>query len=277
MPALETAPAPVADFYARDVDFGLDPARVNDWCGDTSRTLLFNVLSITFPVGERFFINSVASYRKDVADPKLRAEIAAFVQQEALHTREHIAYNKAISTIIDTAPLEQSIDNLLAYVKRTSPKLIPLAVTTALEHFTAILAKETLENPAHLKGAKPEYARLWTWHALEECEHKAVSYDVFQTVTGGRKEAVRILAMIPTSLILFYYLATFSHAVLKAQGKAGSPVAWAKFLWATYGTPGLFRRVIPNYLKYFRPGFHPNDIDDRAVLNRTKQLVESWV
>jgi predicted metal-dependent hydrolase len=33
--------------------------------------------------------------------------------------------------------------------------------------------------------------------------------------------------------------------------------------------PGFFTRLLPAYLAYFRPGFHPDDRDTRALL-------ESW-
>jgi len=267
----------VPDFHARDVDFGLDAERVTDWAGDPWRTLFFNTLSITFPAGERFFINSVAQHREQITDPQLRAHVNAFVSQEALHTREHIAYNEAIGRVLDTAPLEAGLARFLDFIKRSTSPQIRLAVTCALEHFTAIMAKDTLERPEHLRGAEPQYARLWTWHALEECEHKAVSFDVYQRVTDGRANWLRMFVMIPTSLILFFYLAKFAHALMRAQGHARSPVAWAKLLWAAYGSPGLMRRIIPSYLKYFNPRFHPNDIDDHAVLANTKRLVDAWI
>jgi predicted metal-dependent hydrolase len=31
--------------------------------------------------------------------------------------------------------------------------------------------------------------------------------------------------------------------------------------------PGYFTRLVPAYLSYFRPGFHPNDRDTEAVLD----------
>ena len=56
--------------------------------GDPIATAYFNALSAAFPQGETFFIESVRRYRDQVDEP-LREQIAAFVQQEAMHTREH--------------------------------------------------------------------------------------------------------------------------------------------------------------------------------------------
>jgi len=268
----------LADFHARDVDFGLDASRITDWCGgDTWRTLYFNALSITFPVGERFFISSVAHFRNRITDPKQRDEVAAFVTQEAMHTREHVAYNEAIKTIADVDAMEAILnDHIENVVKKHLPPLGRLAVTCALEHFTAIMAKDTLENPPQLEGAVPEYARLWTWHALEECEHKAVAFDVFQTVTEGKKNWLRVRIMPLVTSNFIRRNAQFMYKLMKAQGHHRSPIAWAKLLWSIFGNPGPLRRIIPAYLKYYNPNFHPNQIDDSAVLERTKKLVDSW-
>jgi len=271
------APAPaVADFQARDVAFGLDPKRAADWSSDEFRSLFFNSLSITFPVGERFFIDSVAHYRKRITDPKLRAEVNAFVAQEALHTREHIAYNVALETLADVAKHERRIDAVFELIKKRLSPRVALAATCALEHFTAIMARDVLEYAPHLRGADERYARLWTWHALEECEHKAVSFDVYQSVTGGKRNFARIVTMAAATLILYTFLAMISFDLMKGRGLEKSPVAWAKLLWAVFGRHGLMRRIVPAYAKYYSPAFHPNDIDDATTRERTKRLVASW-
>jgi predicted metal-dependent hydrolase len=268
----------LAGFHARDLDFGFDAGRITDWCGgDPWRTLYFNALSITFPVGERFFIASVAHFRDRITDPKQRAEVAAFINQEAMHKREHVEYNEAISTIADVAGMEKILDDHIENViKRRLPPLGRLAVTCALEHFTAIMAKDTLGNPRQLEGAVPEYARLWTWHALEECEHKAVAFDVFQTVTAGKKNWLRVRIMPLVTMNFIRRNAQFMYALMKAQGHHKSPLAYAKLLWKIFGNPGPLRRIIPAYLKYYDPNFHPNQIDDSKVRNETRKLVDSW-
>jgi predicted metal-dependent hydrolase len=43
-----------------------------------------------------------------------------------------------------------------------------------------------------------------------------------------------------------------------------------------FGSPGIFRRIIPLYMKYYNPKFHPNDIDNRETLARTAKQVAAW-
>jgi predicted metal-dependent hydrolase len=49
--------------------------------GDPIATALYNALSATFPKGEAFFVESVRQFREG-ADPKLAAEIRAFVPRK---------------------------------------------------------------------------------------------------------------------------------------------------------------------------------------------------
>ena len=64
--------------------------------GDAFRTAYFNALSMSFPVGEQFFIDSVRNGFKALPPEKqesFRAEVQGFVGQEATHRRLHSLYN----------------------------------------------------------------------------------------------------------------------------------------------------------------------------------------
>jgi len=159
----------------RDRKFARDPKPGRWWNGgDPVATALYNALSATFPEGEAFFVESVRRYR-DGAPTRLGQEIKAFTTQEAIHSREHAAFNKAaIEAGYDLKMLEDRVHWRLGLVKERPP-IASLAATMALEHFTAILAHELLRDPAHLGKAEPDSAALWKWHAAEEIEHKGVA------------------------------------------------------------------------------------------------------
>jgi predicted metal-dependent hydrolase len=274
----KTVTGPEVSITPRDVDFELDPARATNWLDNSAeKTLFLNALSILFPPGERFFIASVLQNRGKVSDPLLKDEIKAFCQQEAYHTREHVAYNKALRTFVDSDKLDRELTEFLALVKKRTPAGEPLLVTCALEHFTAILAHAVLENPNDLAGSDLAYKQMWTWHALEECEHKAVAFDVFRTVAHGPiAEIRRCTVMVVTTIIFYGFIGKHVLALMKAQGMIGKPASWAKLLWYMFGNPGIMRRIAIPWARYFKPGFHPNDIDDTAALTRTRKLVATW-
>src|SRR5215210_9237688 len=161
----------------RDRRFGRDVSLDRLWHGGrVEATAIYNALSTTFPKGEAFFVESVRAFR-DGAPPKLAEEIKGFTTQEAIHSREHDAFNKrAASAGYDLSKLEAQVQKRLA-VTKSKPPIVSLAATMALEHFTAILAHQLLANPGHLARADAETADLWRWHACEEIEHKGVAFD----------------------------------------------------------------------------------------------------
>ena len=149
--------------------------------GRVEATAIYNALSATFPIGEAYFVESVRKFREG-APAKLAEEIKGFTTQEAIHSREHDAFNKrAADAGYDLANLEAQVDERLAIA--ATGRYANVAATMALEHFTAILAHQLLANPRHLEGAEPETADLWRWHAVEEIEHKGVAYDTWLWAT----------------------------------------------------------------------------------------------
>src|SRR5262245_41004941 len=174
-----------ADLTITPRDLRLDRASENArWWhgGDPIATAYFNALSAAFPQGETFFIEAVRRYR-DRAEGKLNEQIGAFVQQEAMHTREHVVFNKLIKGAgYDTSRMD-ALTRERVDLARSRPPIAQLAITVALEHFTAIMAHSLLIETKPMPGAPPEIVRLWQWHAIEEVEHKAVAYDTYLTVT----------------------------------------------------------------------------------------------
>jgi len=269
--------APEVNITPRNIDFELDHAHINDWlAGSKEKTLFMNALSMLFPVGERFFIYAVNGHRQFVTDPKLKAEVKAFTQQEGLHTREHISYNDALNTVLDADGIEANFDKYVEFMKKTLGIRRSLLATCAFEHFTAILAESVLDHPEYLAGAREDYARIWKWHALEELEHKAVAYDVYRAAYGTKLEWNRMAVMVLVTGQFFGFLNKRLYELMKAQNLHRNPLSWAKLVWFMFGSPGIFRRIIPLYVKYYNPKFHPNDIDNRETLARTAKQIAAW-
>ena len=81
----------------RNLRFNLDPQKIATWNkGSIHLSQFMNSLSLFFPVGERFFIDSVRNYRDTVSDSELKKAVSAFIGQEAMHGREHDEYNGAL-------------------------------------------------------------------------------------------------------------------------------------------------------------------------------------
>src|SRR4051812_31637244 len=102
----------------RDRRFGRGSATPRLWHGGrVEATAIYNALSTTFPLGEAFFVESVREFR-DGAPPRLAGEIKAFTTQEAIHSREHDAFNKrAQQSGYDLSKLEARVRERLAITR----------------------------------------------------------------------------------------------------------------------------------------------------------------
>lgn len=236
--------------------------------GDPVVTAWYNSLSATFPRGEAFFVESVKAFR-DGAPPRLAKEIRAFIAQEVNHSREHVAFNRAaIEAGYDLSDIDRMVGEWIA-AARTRPAIVSLAATIALEHFTAMMAHEFLKRPRYLAGADPESAALWRWHAVEEIEHKGVAYDTFLHATRGwsrwKRWKLKSLVMLLVTRDFIHNRIRDALSLLAQDGVTGWRVK-ARLLAYLFWSPGVLRRLIPAWLSYFMPGFHPWNHDDRALI-----------
>lgn len=245
--------------------------------GDPVATAYFNSLSVTFPPGEAFFIRSVRHFRNAVP-AALRGQIDDFIRQEAVHSREHAAFNNQTEEAgYDVSAIQSDVTHRLSMTK-DNPPVLNLAMTVALEHFTAIMAHASLKVKQHMPGVDPKTAALWKWHAIEEIEHKAVAFDTFLAVTQQmprfKRWALRCLVMWRVSKT-FIISRMRNMRVFFEQDGINKPGTWVRALIYLWVYPGIFRRIFPAWLAFFRPGFHPWDIDDRALVRRHEAELQS--
>lgn len=243
--------------------------------GDPVATAFFNALSAAFPQGETFFIESVRRYR-DQADPVLDEQISAFIQQEAMHTREHLAFNRLIKDAgYDTAHMDAQVRRRLG-MARERPEIVQLAITVGLEHFTAIMARMLLDDPQPLAGTPHEILRLWQWHAIEELEHKSVAYDTWLAVTRKlsrwRRWSIRTRVMLLISLQFWYSNFERMADFFRQDGINTARTWWRVFTFLVF-KPGIARKIFLPYLSFFRPGFHPWQHDERALIQSVEQTL----
>ena len=264
----------------RDLKFRLPAEKIASWNGGSAHVSHFmNTLSIVFPVGERFFIQSVRNYRDRITDPELGKAVTAFIGQEAMHGREHEEYNEALFARVPYAQkFEAHIGRLLSWVQKKMPNSYQLSATIALEHFTAILAHALLSEPRVLEHADPRFAALWRWHALEETEHKSVAFDVWEKVMGRgpRAYVVRSFGLLIASLIFWREIIPAYLRILRAEGKLGDRNGWRQWFRLSLGEVGMLRRIILPWADYFRPNFHPWDHDNRHFLSQVESLAAPY-
>jgi predicted metal-dependent hydrolase len=255
----------------RDRRFGRGQPPGRWWLdGDPVASAWFNALSATFPRGETLFVDAVKAFREG-APPQLESEIRAFVKQEVNHTREHLAFNRAAEAAgYDLSLIDARVERLIGDVY-ARPKAAWLAVTIALEHFTAMFAHEFLAHPEHFVGGESEQVALWRWHAVEEIEHKGVAYDTWLHATRAwsRWKRWKVKSLLMLVITRRFVRNRFVDACdLLAQDGITGWRAKGRLVWYLVGNPGILRRVFPAWCAYFLPRFHPWNRDDRALIGK---------
>ena len=250
----------------RHPTFDLNEALAGDWNGGSAfRTAFFNAMSLSFPSGERFFIDAVREHEEELQDPALREAVRGFIGQEAVHRRVHGAYNETFCRRrgFDLDELEAPFLEAVKWSEENLSPLARLAATVALEHLTAILAAALLDGRSGtLAGADPRVAELWRWHAVEETEHKSVAFDVY-AVAGGCPKRLRQTLKYAT----FNFLRDNFRAVRTMLRHDGhGPGAFASGMWYLFGWPGILRRLVPGWAAFLRPGFDPPSEHDAALI-----------
>ena len=224
---------------------------------DPFKTHYFNALSSTFPVGERFFIKSVRHYEDQITKESLKTQVKNFVGQEGHHSIEHDVH---IRLLLDQgykgiSRFERIDKVLLDTMNRRLPRFA-LAATIALEHFTAILADEILRHPDRwIVPMHPDMQVLWRWHAIEETEHKAVAFDVYQENVGSY--GLRVTAMIVETFGLLADVFFRTAYFLWKDGLFWKPKIWMHGVSFVWGKNGALRSVFREYFKFYRRDFHP--------------------
>ncbi|MGX1198321.1 metal-dependent hydrolase [Parvibaculum sp. MBR-TMA-1.3b-4.2] len=241
------------------------------YADDPGLTAFFNAMSLAIEELEHYLLRSVRRFAETAKDTPLEPQVKDFLFQESIHSREHRRYNDQLQE--QGFPAEEVTQVLRDRVKRMEAQrtdLQNLALTAAIEHFTAILAHQLLDRPEHIRAnGYPPLVRMWIWHGAEEVEHKSVTYDLFcLQVSGFRRYRMRIAGILAATRLMLPFLYWVTWRFLKTDGIQWRWKSWRVMLRVTLVYPGFMRRMLRDYVRWYRPGFHPWDQDDRALLFR---------
>jgi len=237
--------------------------------GDPVMSHAVAMLSAMFPPGEDFFVRSVRAYRDEITDAHLREQVKGFIGQEAMHGRGHREFNDRLAAMgYPTTGLEKVVDRSLRIRERIQGRRANLAVTAALEHYTATFAETLMASEeAQQLFDVPAVRSLLLWHALEESEHKAVAFDVYQHVGGGERLRRLMMNLTTVSFVSALVVAT-TVSVLKDREARRHPVRLWRSLAGLRSSPFVNSEMWRRTRDYNRPGFHPDDNDASELLER---------
>ena len=114
---------------------------------------------------------------------------------------------------------------------------------------------------------------MWEWHAMEEIEHKAVAFDTYMAALkrwpGVIRWALRSIVMFVATILFIYAVIANTRDLFKEDG-INTGKSWRRLFGFLFFEPGLLRKVMKSYFSYYRPGFHPWEEDDRALLAKAE-------
>jgi len=234
-------------------------------------THFVNSIHIIFPEGEKFFIRSLQKLVPKIDDKEILKQIREFSGQEGTHAHQHhLFWKKLREQGFDIDPFVnffdqtcfQGLEKIIyeVYGEEYGAK-IALAVTAALEHYTAMLAEMVLENPGVWEDLPENMRHLLFWHAAEEIEHKAVAYDVLQHVDDSYQ--LRAFGMFIATTILFGFIAIGTSAFFYQDPEKKwlkMPKDFLVFI-RHIGHPAV-RKFVTQWYKFFDKSFNPAQIDN---------------
>ncbi len=232
------------------------PARWNG--GDAFSSAFFNALSMSFPAGEQYFIDTVRAGLKALPQDKrdaMTVNVQGFIGQEATHRRVHALFNANLDRLgYDNEIERRSNARRLAHAGGDLRQQV--AATAATEHFTAIFANWLMQHPDVLQGAEPRLRTLWMWHSAEEAEHRDTAFDLYQALGGNHVWRIRVFK---------YITAVFLNDVLRQTVRNlwhdGSLFHWSSWrgAWRLWFAPGsIVRGNYRLWRDYLAPDFHPS-------------------
>ena len=249
----------MSELVVRRLLIDLETPIERHWCGgDAFRSAFYNALSMSFPVGEQFFIDSVRNGFKALPAEKqvqYKSEVQGFVGQEATHRRIHALFNGHLDRFGLVNKWGPQAQERLKVMAGADPRHC-LAITAANEHFTARFAEWMLHNHDLLDGSEPRLKTLWLWHSAEESEHKCTAFDLYQALDGNDEWRIKWFRR-----ITFIFLSDLLYQTVDNLRRDGTFWKWRTWKSAAsflFGRRGLIRNTYRPWRDYLRLDFHPN-------------------
>lgn len=268
--------APAADVNERKAEINprrflgeLDENIPQNWYEDNAvLTNMLNTYTVLVPDNERYYMRNLRKSLARIADPELQKRVIKFIQQEAQHGHAHERYWDNLRAHGIRFENFLKLTNFLSYkfLEALFPLKMQLSVIAAVEHINAYLGQVFLEQDL-LKNADKRKRALFYWHFAEEIEHKEVAFDAFTAISGNYP--LRALGMLLTAPLFYLFSLSGTLYFTAQQGQLFNRRYWWRWFKFQFVQEKVAWRSLALLAKYFKPGFHPAEIDNL-------ELAEQW-
>ena len=252
----------MSELVIRRILIDLETPVARHWfAGDAFKTALFNALSMSFPFGEQFFIDSIRMGLKDLPPAereRFSSEAQGFIGQEATHRRIHALFNSHLEKHGLVNHWEPRARKRLALLQGFDARHW-LAITAATEHFTAVFADWLLANRDVFENTEERLKTMWLWHSAEESEHKCTAFDLYLALGGSVTWRIKWFRRITLIFLMDLLRQTVNN--LHHDGTLWKWSTWTSAARCLFGKTGLVRQMFAPMRAYTRKDFHPSHAD----------------
>lgn len=245
-----------------NLDFHLENMKKDWFDNDPFKSRFFDAVSILFPDGERYFIESVRQYRDQIQDEKLKLHVADFIRQEAQHGIAHTKMNQVLEAKgLPAHQIAKEGKLIFDWMSNNLSSRLNVTFTAAFEHLTALMAESFFGEKRTFAHADPYVRALLAWHSIEEMEHRDVVYDVMMQV-GDVPEWMRKMVFPFAIMHMMGFSLVRTEALLRHEGYSVS----ARIKMFAQGVPWLLskqglgknkKQLFAWLKKDFHPSQHP--------------------
>lgn len=261
----------------RDVQFDWEELPLHYIEGEPIATHITNVMHVTLPEGERAMVQALSDALPLVKDERLRDEMIGFIGQEEIHSTSHEDLHEYLDKHgLDVGPIVGRLSWLVDHVfNRPGLKgrakhawlCERLALSAALEHYTAVMGQWVLDADALDDAVDPMMLDLIRWHGAEEVEHRNVAFDAYMYVDGSYFRRARTGVMASVLLVVIFAWGT-------AHLYRNDPTRKQQKFWGRQLFSAVRRGLVPSGAHfvtevpvYLRRDFHPSQMGslDKAL------------
>lgn len=266
---------PMDEFPVRKFRFEFDAERPQTavWSQSSELFSLFaNAFTLHVPFFEKYLVRSMMAARKRIEDPALKRDVDAIIGQEAHHAESFLAFNDLLKRRYPKAEALESHakEGFKQRLKDDDFKSM-VGFTAGYETFTFLAGMLFLDKyDEWMADSDPKVKALWVWHQVEEVEHAAVAFDVYQYFFANDQNYRRRM--------VFKALWHIASETFKAYVHMCRVEGWLSNPWRAAKALGFIGSVLAKMIWIARPvmasGYHPR----RHPLATTEQneIAVSW-
>jgi len=156
--------------------------------------VMMNAVTFLAIAFERYIVAAMRDVMPQLDDPEVASEARAFLQQEALHARAHQLHADAL--IARYPGLQGTLDEAVATYQpllARKPLAFHLAYVAGLEAtFTPSFKMMLDHRHALFEPGDGRVASLFTWHFVEEIEHRSSALVIYDALVPRKGYRLRV-------------------------------------------------------------------------------------